>query len=409
MNTVKYEVKIMLLICILCAGIFINLALIADPVSTTALAMGGVLIVAIIVPYIILRKFKPNGDKYILMFIDVFITVSTGILYVINPSLAQKQLTWFCVGLVMYLIITLALPDLKTFAKYKRIYLIGTLIFMVMSLIIGKEINGAKNWVYIGSFSFQPAEFGKLFLILYLSSVLVTYKKKDKFIDDIKGLMKPILVVGYSIILMFLQHDLGMALMFFIVSLTILYLATSNGKYVLICLVGLVFGGTIGYFSLGYVRQRFEVVGPNVWKYAASSGYQIVQGFYTMSTGGLFGTGLGNGYPSLVPEASTDFIYTIIAEQFGMIFAVGLMILYFLLFYRGIRSALYTKDKFSQLAAIGFSTMIVAQVLIIVGGVFAVIPLTGITLPMVSYGGTSMLTILFALGILQKVSEEGNR
>ena len=230
MNTVKYEVKIMLLICILCAGIFINLALIADPVSTTALAMGGVLIVAIIVPYIILRKFKPNGDKYILMFIDVFITVSTGILYVINPSLAQKQLTWFCVGLVMYLIITLALPDLKTFAKYKRIYLIGTLIFMVMSLIIGKEINGAKNWVYIGSFSFQPAEFGKLFLILYLSSVLVTYKKKDKFIDDIKGLMKPILVVGYSIILMFLQHDLGMALMFFIVSLTILYLATSNGK-----------------------------------------------------------------------------------------------------------------------------------------------------------------------------------
>lgn len=409
MNTVKYEVKIMLLICILCAGIFINLALIADPVSTTALAMGGVLIVAIIVPYIILRKFKPNGDKYILMFIDVFITVSTGILYVINPSLAQKQLTWFCVGLVMYLIITLALPDLKTFAKYKRIYLIGTLIFMVMSLIIGKEINGAKNWVYIGSFSFQPAEFGKLFLILYLSSVLVTYKKKDKFIDDIKGLMKPILVVGYSIILMFLQHDLGMALMFFIVSLTILYLATSNGKYVLICLVGLVFGGTIGYFSLGYVRQRFEVVGPNVWKYAASSGYQIVQGFYTMSTGGLFGTGLGNGYPSLVPEASTDFIYTIIAEQFGMIFAVGLMILYFLLFYRGIRSAFYAKDKFSQLAAIGFSTMIVAQVLIIVGGVFAVIPLTGITLPMVSYGGTSMLTILFALGILQKVSEEGNR
>ena len=409
MNTVKYEVKIMLLICILCAGIFINLALIADPVSTTALAMGGVLIVAIIVPYIILRKFKPNGDKYILMFIDVFITVSTGILYVINPSLAQKQLTWFCVGLVMYLIITLALPDLKTFAKYKRIYLIGTLIFMVMSLIIGKEINGAKNWVYIGSFSFQPAEFGKLFLILYLSSVLVTYKKKDKFIDDIKGLMKPILVVGYSIILMFLQHDLGMALMFFIVSLTILYLATSNGKYVLICLVGLVFGGTIGYFSLGYVRQRFEVVGPNVWKYAASSGYQIVQGFYTMSTGGLFGTGLGNGYPSLVPEASTDFIYTIIAEQFGMIFAVGLMILYFLLFYRGIGSALYAKDKFSQLAAIGFSTMIVAQVLIIVGGVFAVIPLTGITLPMVSYGGTSMLTILFALGILQKVSEEGNR
>lgn len=409
MKTRKYEIRIIALICLLCIGIFVNLALIADPVSTRALSMGGILLVAIIIPYIILRKFKPNGDKYILMFIDVFITVSVGTLYVINPSLAVKQMTWFCVGLVMYLIIVLALPDFRKFVKYKRIYLIGTLIFMVMSLIIGTKINGAKNWVVIGGFSFQPAEFGKLFLILYLSSVLVTYKKKDKFIDDIKGLLKPILVVGYSIILMFLQHDLGMALMFFIVSLTILYLATSNGKYVLICLVGLVLGGTIGYFSLGYVRQRFEVVGANVWQYASSSGYQLVQGFYTMSTGGLFGTGLGNGYPSLVPEASTDFIYTIIAEQFGMIFAVGLMVLYFLLFYRGIRSSFYARDKFSQLAAIGFSTMIVAQILIIVGGVFAVIPLTGITLPMLSYGGTSMLTILFALGILQKVSEEGNR
>ncbi|MDO4536155.1 MAG: FtsW/RodA/SpoVE family cell cycle protein [Clostridium perfringens] len=409
MNTVKYERRIILLICLLCIGIFVNLALIADPVSTTALYMGGILIVVIIVPYIILRKLKPNGDKYILMFVDVLITVSIGILYVINSSLAVKQLIWFCVGLVIYLIIVLVLPDLKTFAKYKRIYLIGTLIFMAMSLVIGTEINGAKNWVVIGPLSFQPAEFGKLFLVLYLASVLISYKKKDKFIDDIKGLLKPILVVGYSVILMFLQHDLGMALMFFVVSLTILYLATSNGKYVLMCLVALVLGGTVGYFSLGYVRQRFEVVGANVWKYASGSGYQLVQGFYTMSTGGLFGTGLGNGYPSLVPEASTDFIYTIIAEQFGMIFAVGLMILYFLLFYRGIRSALYAKDKFSQLAVVGFSTMIVAQVLVIVGGVFAVIPLTGITLPMLSYGGTSMLTIFFALGILQKVSEEGNR
>ena len=409
MNTVKYERRIILLICLLCIGIFVNLALIADPISTTALYMGGVLILAIIVPYIIIRKFRPNGDKYILIFMDVLIVVSVGILYVINPQSALRQLIWYCIGIVMYLVIVLALPDLKTFAKYKRVYLIGTLVFMAMSLVIGTEINGAKNWVEIGPLSFQPAEFGKLFLIFYLSSVLITYKKKDKFIDDLKGLLRPILVVGYSIVLMFLQHDLGMGLMFFIVALTILYMATSNGKYILISLVGLLLGGTVGYLSLGYVRQRFEVVGPNVWNYASSSGYQIVQGFYTMSTGGLFGTGLGNGYPSLVPEASTDFIYTIIAEQFGMIFAVGLMIIYFLLFYRGIRSALHAKDKFSQLAAVGFSTMVVAQVLIIVGGVFAVIPLTGITLPMLSYGGTSMLTILFALGILQKVSEEGNR
>lgn len=128
-----------------------------------------------------------------------------------------------------------------------------------------------------------------------------------------------------------------------------------------------------------------------------------------MSLGGMFGTGLYNGYPKLVPFASTDFIFTLIAQELGLVFGIGLLLLYFLLFYRGIRAALNTDDPFSQLNAVGFSTLIVAQVLVIIGGVFAVIPLTGITLPLVSYGGTSMLTVFIALGILQKISEEGLR
>ena len=128
-----------------------------------------------------------------------------------------------------------------------------------------------------------------------------------------------------------------------------------------------------------------------------------------MSLGGMFGTGLYNGYPKLVPFASTDFIFTLIAQELGLVFGIGLLLLYFLLFYRGIRAALNTDDPFSQLNAVGFSTLIVAQVLVIIGGVFSVIPLTGITLPLVSYGGTSMLTVFIALGILQKISEEGLR
>ena len=123
----------------------------------------------------------------------------------------------------------------------------------------------------------------------------------------------------------------------------------------------------------------------------------------------MFGTGLYNGYPKLVPFASTDFIFTLIAQELGLVFGIGLLLLYFLLFYRGIRAALNTDDPFSQLNAVGFSTLIVAQVLVIIGGVFSVIPLTGITLPLVSYGGTSMLTVFIALGILQKISEEGLR
>ncbi|MNI59109.1 Lipid II flippase FtsW [compost metagenome] len=121
----------------------------------------------------------------------------------------------------------------------------------------------------------------------------------------------------------------------------------------------------------------------------------------------MVGTGLGQGYPGFIPVNTTDFIFAVICEEMGMVFGIGILMLYFLLFYRGMRSALKVEDRFSQLISVGFSAMIAAQVLVIIGGVFAVIPLTGITLPLISYGGTSMLTMFFALGIMQKISEEG--
>ena len=127
---------------------------------------------------------------------------------------------------------------------------------------------------------------------------------------------------------------------------------------------------------------------------------------YSISSGGMFGSGLGQGYPRFVPEVQTDFIFAAICEEFGMVFGIGVMILFFLLFYRGIRVAFLTENKFSQITAVGLSIMIACQALVIIGGIFAIIPLTGITLPFVSYGGSSMLTTFFSLGILQKVSEE---
>ena len=206
---------------------------------------------------------------------------------------------------------------------------------------------------------------------------------------------------------MVLQKDLGSALLFFFISITMLYIATSNWKYVATGLGLFAIGGTASYYMFSHVRRRFMIIGENVWKYANNESYQLVQGMYAMASGSFFGVGIGNGFPGFTFAVETDMIYTLIVEEFGMIFAIGLMLIYFLLFYRGIRAALKADDNFSQLNAVGFSTLIIAQVLVIIGGVFAVIPLTGITLPLVSYGGTSMLTIFFALGILQKISEEG--
>ncbi|ELC8443218.1 FtsW/RodA/SpoVE family cell cycle protein [Clostridium perfringens] len=407
-TTLKYEKRMLLLVYLLCLALFTNIAVKQTPIDKMAFIIAGILIVIIGFSHFIIRKFYPDGDKYIFIFASVLAVVGIAILYRLDPKLAMKQLVWFSLGIAVYMAIVIVMPDLKSFAKYKYVYMGGTVIFMAMAMVIGTTINGAKNWVSIGGFTFQPSEIGKIFLILYLASALMNYEKKDNIKDEFKQLLQPALVVMYSLGFMVLQRDLGSALMFFFVSVTMLYIATCNWKYVTAGLGLFAVGGTASYFLFGHVKRRV-MVWRDVWKYANDQSYQIVQGFYAMSLGGMFGTGLYNGYPKLVPFVETDFIFTLIAQELGLVFGIGLLLLYFLLFYRGIRAALNTDDPFSQLNAVGFSTLIVAQVLVIIGGVFAVIPLTGITLPLVSYGGTSMLTVFIALGILQKISEEGLR
>ena len=234
---------------------------------------------------------------------------------------------------------------------------------------------------------------------------MATYESKKSFKEEVKQLFQPALVAGFSMGCMVLQRDLGSALIFFGISITLLYVATSKKKYVFTALGLAAIGSVAGYTMFGHVRERV-MIWRDPWKYALGSSYQIVEGMYSIAAGGLFGVGLGQGHFQNLPVKESDMIYAIICEEFGIIFAIGLMIIYFLLFYRGIRAAFVTKDSYSQLIAVGFSTMIACQTLVIIGGIFSVIPLTGITLPIISYGVSSVLTIFFALGILQKISEE---
>lgn len=408
-KALKLEKRVLKLIYLLCLLLFTNLALLQKPFDIKALIIGVVLCFIIGLSHYILRRFYPDGDKFMFIFSSILAIVGIAVLYRIDPSFAYKQLVWVILGIIGYMTIVIALPDLKSFAKYKKIYMIITLILMPMGLIYGliteQSINGAMNWVYIGPFGFQPSEFGKIALVLYLSSSLMNYESKNVIKEDFKQLIEPALVVMFSLVCMVLQTDLGSTLIFFGISVTMLYIATSKKKYVFTCLGLSVVGALGAYGVFGHIQRRV-MIWLDPWEYATAEGYQIVQGLYAISTGGLFGVGLGNGYPDLIFASESDYIFAIICEEFGTIFAVGLMIIYFLLFYRGIRTAFLTKDRFSLLAAVGFSTMIACQTLVIVGGIFKVIPLTGITLPLISYGGSSMLTIFFALGILQKISEE---
>lgn len=406
MKALKREKKLLRLVYLLCLLLFTTLGFLQKPFDTFALIMGVVLCVLIGYSHFVVRRFYLDGDKFILIFASILAVVGVATLYRINRATAIKQLVWIAIGVVSYILIVVILPDLRSFAKYKKVYMIITLVLMPLALIFGTELYGAKNWIIIGKvISFQPSELGKIALVLYLASALATYENKQNFKQDFKELWQPALVAGFSMGCMVLQRDLGSALIFFGISITLLYVATAKKKYVFTALGLAAIGSVAGYSMFGHVRERV-MIWLDPWKYALGESYQIVEGMYSIAAGGLFGVGVGQGHFQNLPVKESDMIYAIICEEFGIIFAIGLMIIYFLLFYRGIRAAFVTDDKYSQLIAVGFSTMIACQTLVIIGGVFAVIPLTGITLPIISYGGSSVLTIFFALGILQKISEE---
>ena len=405
MKAKKREKRLLNLVYLLCLLLFTALGFLQQPFDKFALIMGVVLCVLIGYSHFIVRRFYPDGDKFILIFASVLAVVGVAMLYRINPNTAIKQLIWIALGIIGYILIVVILPDLKSFAKYKNVYMIITLVLMPLALIFGTEQFGAKNWILKGPISFQPSEFAKIALVLYLAAALATYESKKSFKEEVKQLFQPALVAGFSMGCMVLQRDLGSALIFFGISITLLYVATSKKKYVFTALGLAAIGSVAGYTMFGHVRERV-MIWRDPWKYALGSSYQIVEGMYSIAAGGLFGVGLGQGHFQNLPVKESDMIYAIICEEFGIIFAIGLMIIYFLLFYRGIRAAFVTKDSYSQLIAVGFSTMIACQTLVIIGGIFSVIPLTGITLPIISYGGSSVLTIFFALGILQKISEE---
>lgn len=399
MDASRDEKKLLRYTYLLCLVCFFNLAIIKQPFDKGAMVMSVVTCLLVGYSYFIIRKFFSDGDKYIFIFSSILSVIGMVMLYRINMAVSIKQIIWFAIGVTGFILIVVLLPDLKSFSKHKYFYLIVTIVFMGMATLIGTEINGSKNWIVIGNYNFQPSEFGKLFFVAYLASELKDYK-------NFKDLIRPALIVMLCLGFMVLQKDLGSALIFFGISITMLYIATSKFRYVAICIGLFAAGATISYKLFDHVKIRV-LIWSNPWPYANGKSYQVVQSMFSIASGGLTGSGLGLGHPEYVPVNTTDFIFAALCEELGILIGFGIIILYFLLFYRCMRAAVYGEDEFSRLLVVGYSAMIAAQVLVIVGGVMNAIPLTGITLPLVSYGGSSMLITFFSLGIIQKISEEG--
>jgi cell division protein FtsW (lipid II flippase) len=333
------------------------------------------------------------------------------------------QLRWLVLAVMVFVIVLLLVRDHRVLQRYTYTAMLVGLVLLILPLVpgIGTEINGARIWVRVpiprGSLSFQPAEIAKIVLIVFFAGYLVV--KRDALalarsrilgIDFPRGRdLGPILVAWLvSLAVLVFQRDLGTSLLFFGLFVLMLYIATERRSWLIIGAVLFSAGAFVAYQLFGHVRLR---VGIWLDPFAdeAADGYQIAQSLYGFATGGVLGVGLGQGHPDFVPFAKTDFIMAAFGEELGLTGVMALLVLYGIIIERGLRTAIAVRDPFGKLLAAGLSLAVGIQVFVVVGGVMKLIPLTGLTTPFLSYGGSSLVANWALIALLLRVSDAARR
>jgi cell division protein FtsW (lipid II flippase) len=375
------------------------------------------------------RSTIPYADPYLLPMAALLSAVGVTTIYRLNPDDALRQSLWVVIGVVLFAATLLALRhDYRRIERYKYLLGIGSLLLLALPALpgIGQTINGARLWVKIGPLQFQPGELAKIMLIVFLAGYL-----RDKREVLAQGRIKdfgPLLLIWGGAMLVLLQtNDLGSALLQFGIFLAMLYVATGRASFAAAGLALFVLGATAVYQVVDHVRQRVTIwlhpwtedpvfcaqTGEQALRQDCGS-FQLVKSLYSIGNGGFGGTGLGQGTftttagDPIIPYLNTDFIYSAIAQELGLVGAAGLLLVFMLVVARGMRVALQADDGFSKLLAAGLTFGFALQTFIIVGGVLRVIPLTGITLPFVSYGGSSVVANFILLALLLLVSNRAN-
>lgn len=335
----------------------------------------------------------------ILLWNGIFFLLSIGIviLYRLNVDLAKKQLIWFILGFSICLLIPAILSILPRLNLFKYIYLFLGLSLLLATLLVGIEEGGAKNWISIKGFIFQPAELVKLLFIFYLASSFSNYNVKTK------DLIFPSIMSIVFILCLVFQTDLGSALIFFMTFLVIVYIATSKFWFIALASFCASIGSIIAYNMFSHIKTRV-IIWLNPFSDISNKGYQIAQSLFAIGTYGLMGSGLKNGMPYKIPIVEKDLIFSAICEEFGVLFAICVILIFIMLFYRGVRISLDSQNKFLSLLASGMTSLLCFQTFLIIGGTIKMIPLTGVTLPFISYGGSSIIITFIIIGIMQWVS-----
>ena len=369
-----------------------------------------------IVSHLALRKFAPAADPAILPI--CFALSSIGIAFVtrLAPDLAVRQVAWLVLGIIFMIAVIIFMKNMDKTANYKYTLMVIGLILLLSPLLpgIGNEIYGSRIWLSIGSFSFQPGEIAKIFIVLFLAGYLAqnremlsvfTHKVGPFKFPDLSTLLPLLIMWLLSMAIVVFEKDLGSALIVYFVFLTMLYVASGKKFYLVVGLLTIAIGAVILFFFFSHVQVRVDTwLDP--FADPTNTGYQLVQSIFSMADGGLFGVGIGSGLADNIPIVESDFIFAAIAEETGLLGAAGLLLLYLCFAIRGLVTAARAKSDVSSFIAVGLTATIVLQAFIIVGGVTRLIPLTGLTLPFVSQGGSSLLASFIAVGFLLKCGDQ---
>ena len=394
----------------------------SSDLGSVSLTYGGIFLALCLGVHLFIRVTLPDADPYLFPLVALLAAFGLVMIYRIDDTLARQQAAWFVAGIVLFAATILLVRDVRALERYRYVIAaVGIGLLMLPRLPgIGAQVNGAYLGVDIGPVSFQPTEFAKLCIVIFLASYLVergqmlvvgARRVLGVTIPPLKHFGPLIVVWGAAMFMLVFIRDLGSSLMFFGAFLALLYVATGRLSYVIAGLVLFVVGAWFFAHTVTHVQERIDIwLDP--WKHPDTSGFQIVQSLFSQADGGLFGKGFGQallnlpGGAQIPPAPDTDLIFAVITNEVGLFGAAAVILTYLLFAERGFRIATIADDGFLKLLATGLTAVFALQAFVIVGGVTRVIPLTGVTLPFVSYGGSSVVANFVLLALLLMVSQE---
>ena len=378
------------------------------------------LLLLLLVAHIATRRLAGRADGTLLALAALLNGLGYVIIARLSSHLAVLQATWTLIGIAVYVLTLLLVRRVESLARMKWTALLTGVVLLVLPFlpVIGRNINGSRIWIRVGTLSFQPGEMAKVALAIFLAAYLTerrellatgTWRVGPLRLPEPRHLGPLLLAWMLSIAIMVGQRDLGSSLLFLSLFVVLVWVATARLSYPVIA--GALFG--VGAYAayVGRFGQVFDRVSIwlDPWKQSQGRGYQLVQSTFAFATGGVTGTGLGLGNPGRIPEAKNDFIFAAIGEELGLLGTTAVLIAFVLIIGSGLRIAVRAQRPFEKLLAAGLTTIIGLQAFVIIGGVIRVVPLTGVTLPFVSYGGSSLVANYVLLALLVRISDETAR